>query len=443
MAHRHAHVLGIGERGVTALAQWLVERGYPVTSSASGPDAPAQRLRSVGIRVHPGHLHPSARWMVYARGIDRLHPGRLAAARGGLPQASSADVLNHLIGQGWSVALWGGRTSSVAAAMVGWILVRAGLDPTVLLGSSAPQLGGWGRLGRGGWCVVEADPISERFAPDAVRIAVILDLDQRSGAAQAAALRSFFASLPQHALVLGSGHDGTIARALRGIAAQAELVSLCKGCAWWGTDLREERGRYRFRAFYRGRFVVEARLQVPGRRSVFSALAAVAVCQRMDVPARAIKEGLEEFAGIARGLESRGSWRGVTLVDDEASDPRLVAEAVQVCRQAFGRRRLGIVVQPPPLASWVPYAPSLAAADWVLVAGAEPEAAGPGPGRWVEPLAAAGVAARWAAGLECALADLERHLEPGDVLLTLGSGQLGTIADALSTRRAGRDPLPW
>jgi UDP-N-acetylmuramate--alanine ligase len=438
----HAHVLGIGERGVTALAQWLVERGYAVTGSGSGSGPPAQSLRKVGIRVHPGHLHPSARWMVYARGTDRLHPGRLAAMRNGLPQASSTQVLNHLIERGLSVALWGGRSGSVAAAMVGWILVRAGLDPTVLLGTSAPQLGGWGRLGRGPWCVVEADPLTERLAPEALRIAVILDLDPHTGPVQAAALRSFFAALPRQAYVLGSGHDGAIARALCGIAAPAELVSLCRGCAWWGADLREERGRYRFRAFYRGRFVLEARLQVPGRRNVFSALAAVAVCLRMEVPTRAIKEGLEEFVGIERGLESRGSWRGVTLVDDEAFDPRLVAEAVQVCRQAFGRRRLGIVVQPPPLASWVPYAPSLAAADWVLVAGVGPEAAGPGAGRWVEPLAAAGVAARWAGGLECALADLERHLEPGDVLLTLGSGQLGTIADALSTRRPARDPLP-
>ncbi len=100
-----------------------------------------------------------------------------------------------------------------------------------------------------------------------------------------------------------------------------ERFSLSPGHAWWGADLRQDRGCYRFRAFHRGRFALEVRLQVPGRHLVLGALAAVAVCGRVDLTTRAIKEALEEFGGISRGFESRGSYRGVTLVDDEADGP--------------------------------------------------------------------------------------------------------------------------
>jgi UDP-N-acetylmuramate--alanine ligase len=213
------------------------------------------------------------------------------------------------------------------------------------------------------------------------------------------------------------------------------MLSLGRGCAWWGADLREERGRYRFRAFHNGHFVVEARLRVAGRRNVLNALAAVAVCERLAVPTAAIKEGLEEFAGLSRGLESRGSYRGVTLVDDEAGDPWAVAEVLTVCRQVYGRRRLWSVIRPEAPGAWCPFAAAFAAADHVVVAQGDRS----GARELVEALLSAGVRAQWAAGLDGAVADLDRQLEPGDVLLTLGAGDVGKVADAFSTRRLPLD----
>jgi UDP-N-acetylmuramate--alanine ligase len=439
---RHAHLIGIAEPGMTGVGQWLVGRGYAVSGTLA-PTAPlARRLPTLGIHVHTAHFPATAGWTVYAESTERVHPARLAALRAGVPQASWSQFLNALLARNWGIAFWGDRAGSMAAAMAGWVLVRAGLDPTVLLHSASPQLGGWGRMGRGPCCVVLADPLLGSIDASALRIAVLLNLDEFEPPAKLAAFGELLAALPRHAYVLASGQSDAILHASRRGVASVELVSLGRGSAWWGADLREERGRYRFRAFHRGRFVIEAKLQVPGRRNVLSALAAVAVCRRMDVSAVEIKEGLEEFKGIEGEMQSRGSWRGVTLVDDEASDPRHVAEAVHVCRQAFGQRRLGIVVGAPEAAAPGSFALSLRAADWVLVATKSARAAqARGAGQLLEALALAGVRARSAAGLEGALADLEQHLEPGDVLLTLGAGPLGTIADALTTRRVARNPL--
>lgn len=443
-----AHLVGLGGRGMSGLAQILAQRGFSVSGSAWATDRVAERLRKLGIRVHhghaPGHVPRAARLLVYAPDVEREDPERLVALRRGVPQASFPELLTSLSQQGYGIAVAGSRGVSATAAMIGWTLTHAGLDPTVVLGTLAPQLGGWGRMGAGKYCVVEAVEGPNGLAPEAPLAAVVLNMGREHQAgreAQIATVHKFAASVPAEGFVLGSAHSAAAVRSVQGVAAEVEMFSLSRGCAWWGADLREDRGRYRFRAFHRGRFVAELRLQVPGKRNVLCALAAVAVCDRLEMPLPAVKEALEEFTGLARGLESRGSYRGVTLVDDEAEEPRAVAEALGVCRQMFGPRRLWSLVRPEVPAAWAPFAASFAHADCVLVTEAQPgpRLAGQGAGSFVDALAAAGVPARWAADLEAALAELDRNLQPGDVLLTLGAGDVGKVADALTTRRAARD----
>ena len=433
---------------MAGLAHALARGGFAVSASGPGTsDATGRTLRGSGIRVDAGHLARSAHLLIHGPGVDRTCPERLAAARRGVPEATGGAVLDRLVRGGLGVAVAGSRGASVAAAMVAWTLVRAGLDPTVVLGCSSPQLGGPGRWGLGPHRVVEAVEDRGELSPRSPEVALILEEGTGStgdSSGRAGRLKRFAASVPGSGLVLGWGADPATVRALAGVGASAELISLGRGCAWWGADLRERDGRFRFRAFHRGRFVVEVRLRVPGRRPVVSALAAVAICGRLGLSAGTIREALEEFAGLARGLESRGSYRGVTLVDDAAPDPSAAAEALALCRRLFGARRLWAVIRPETPRAWVDRAADLAEADLVIVAEPGPRAGGGGQGAWplVHALGEAGVRARWAADLDGAIADLDRDLEPGDVLLTLGGPDVGTIADALrlrSTRRLAGD----
>ena len=188
----------------------------------------------------------------------------------------------------------GRRMAGVAAAMIGWVLTRAGLDPTLVLGTAAPQLGGWARWGAGPHLVFETFETGAALEPLAPKLALVLDVEpERDAEARTAALRPLFASMPSDGVVLALGPDAAVGAAARDWFGAVEWLSLERGSAWWGTDLREDRGRYRFRAFHRGRFAVEVRLQVPGKRNVLCALAAVAACARLDVPATAIKQGLD------------------------------------------------------------------------------------------------------------------------------------------------------
>jgi UDP-N-acetylmuramate--alanine ligase len=171
---------------------------------------------------------------------------------------------------------------------------------------------------------------------------------------------------------------------------------------------------------------------VPGAANVLSALATVAVCTRVDVPARAIKDAMEDFGGISRGFETRGSYRGVTLIDDDSVEPEDVAGCLTIARGRYGRRRIVAVFAPDrsPCGQTIT---ALANADRIVLWDRSVDA-----DDWAGMLEGAGVAALRVTNLDEALADLDQHLEPGDVLLTLGAGEVGTIADAF-IRRLSRD----
>ena len=421
-----AHLIDPDE-AMVGLARWLAGRGAEVAGS------PRVRERA-DARVDAGHEPVStprlARWLVYAPGVPREHPDRLAALRDGVAQSSYAEMIRGILRRGVGIGVAGRRPGQVAAAMIGWTLDQAGLDPTIVLRGGVPQLDGPARVGRGKHAIVDVAgmPGLALDDPPGPAVAVLLDVGDPDEAGLLA--RAVESVGPSGYVLAGPAMPPSCWIGDERVAS----VSLERGSTWWGADLREDRGRFRFRVFHRGRFAAEIRLRVPGRASVLSALAALAACDRAEVPTREIKQALEDFAGVSRGFESRGSYRGVTLIDDDAAEPRDVADALALARTVHGRRRiwavLGVAGPPRPA-----MADALAWADRVLVLGSGSDV---DAGAWAGMLGGAGIAAREAADLDAALSDLDRHLEPGDVLLTLGSGDVGTIADAF-LRRLPRD----
>ncbi|SIO02581.1 UDP-N-acetylmuramate--L-alanine ligase [Singulisphaera sp. GP187] len=445
VAPAHAHLVGIAGRGMSGLAQLLVQRGMLVTGSEPSSRPAVERLKRLGARIHAGHSPRGAQFLVYHPEVGRDHPSRLAATRRGIDQASVGQWLGLMMRQSISLAAVGRRTASMASAMIGWTLTRAGLDPTIVLGAEVPQLGGWGRVGSGPHFVAEGIEGPGEIGPAAPRLALLLDLVEECPwlvEDRKAAIRQFACSVPADGYVLALEDNPMVAEAVRDLAPVVERISLDRPSDWWGADLREDRGCFRFRAFHKGRFAVEVQLRVPGRRNVLGALAAVAACDRLSVPIQEIKQGLEEFTGLSRDFESRGSYRGVTLVDDAGCDPESVAETLSIARQVFGPRPIWAVIctgeDARSAAAEAGYPTALATADHVLVTEGSQVGGGRRANSLVEALIASGVNAREATGLDDVIRELDRNLEPGDVLVTLGAGDVGTIADAF-IRRLSRD----
>jgi UDP-N-acetylmuramate--alanine ligase len=422
-----AHLVRLDRDGMAGLARWLA-------GDEPGVTTPSRSL-AADTRADPGHdpvsIPRSGRWLFHAPEVPRDHPDRLIAFRDGVPQATYSEVVRDLLCRGVGIAVAGGKQGHVAAAMIGWTLSQVGLDPTMFLRGGVPQLGSRTQPGRGRHVVVDVTKTIDSVldGPPGPAVAVLLDVAQRLGSGF---LGRVVECVGPAGYVLASAIDTAVPLATSGETTRFETMSLERGSTWWGTDLREDRGRFRFRVFHRGRFAAEIQLRLPGRSNVLSALATVAVCERIEVPTREVKQALEEFAGVSRGFESRGSYRGVTLVDDDSVEALDVAEAVNLARTVHGNRRLWVIFAPagPPRVETVF---ALSYADHVLIVQAAVDATD-----WAGMLVGAGVDARHVANLDEVIAELDRHLEPGDVLLTLGAGDVGTIADAF-LRRLPRD----
>jgi UDP-N-acetylmuramate-alanine ligase len=205
---------------------------------------------------------------------------------------------------------------------------------------------------------------------------------------------------------------------------------------WWGADLRERDGRYRFRTFHEGRFRLEVGLSCHGRRYVEAALAAIAACHLLEIGSRPIREALEEYLGASRAFDMKGTYRGVTMIDDDAVEPSDVAETLALARMIYGGRRLWAVYASRE-SSRVPVA-GFESADHVLFVGAAPETADCPSFVDTSPSNSRRARVGYAADRDEAVRDLDRLLEPGDVLVTLGTSDTGTIADAF-IRRLPRD----
>ncbi len=219
-----------------------------------------------------------------------------------------------------------------------------------------------------------------------------------------------------------------------------ERYSLTPGLDWWAGDLRGVRGCYRFRAFQRGEFRTEIRLQVPGSDQVLPALAAVAIGMQLNLAPGEIKDRLEDFSGVPRGFESRGSFRGATLVDDEAFGVGAVADVLHLAREVFGRRPIRAVYQPHAATATMgamPAAAEFAEADHLILVDSAPFRQ-ESTRLLAASLRSSGASVVFCASLDGAIRELDRCLEPGDVLITLGAGEVGTIADAF-LRRLSRD----
>jgi UDP-N-acetylmuramate--alanine ligase len=444
--------VGIGGAGVQALAELLLQSEAIVSGSDLAESEACTRLRQLGARVYCGH-HASqvpgdAACVVYSPAVRADNAERQRARELSIPELSYPEMLGALMAARHGIAVAGTHGKSTTTGMVGWILTQAGQDPTVIVGAKVPQLGGPSRVGRGEAFVAESCEFARSFHHLRPRVAAVLNiepdhLDYYSGLDEIiASFQQFVALVPRNGLVVAHGGSEAVRRATSGAASPVQTFSLEPGSIWWAADLRCERGRYRFRVFREGEYVMALRLEVPGRHNVENALAAIAISTDLGIAAPLIRDALEEFRGCSRRFEFRGIWRGVTLIDDYAHHPSEVQATLRAAREMFPQRRIWCVFQPHQIARtqhlFHEFAGSFGCADRVVIAGiyAARERGGEIARQTGLQLAAAiqdnAVAARYIPDLGTIIAHLEASLEAPDVLLTMGAGDIGKLADGFA-----------
>lgn len=451
-ATQRVHFMGIGGVSMQGLARWYRAEGFAV-SGCDAADGPAQAaLRADGIPVavghDPAHVEGDVDLLVTTMAVPRDHPEVLRAVQRGVTVRPRIGLLGDLFARRSTIGVTGTHGKSSTTGMVATLLLAAGVDPSIQLGASLPGLVGNMRHGAGPHLAAEVDESDPGFADLRAAIAVVTNLEDDHVAGEFDERRNYHASLADlqaaaRRFALGAPQlvycaDWPGLDELLGDHPRATRYGLAPDADARIEDLALTAGGARFALAFGGGRRAEVELRVPGRHNVLNAAAALTAVDRAGLDAVALAPALANFAGVGRRWQVWGRTSGAEIVDDYAHHPTEVRATLTAAR-ASGRR-VRAVLQPHRWVRtarlWPALADAAALADEVLVldvyAAGEAPIAGVDVDHIVERVRAAGTpAARHT--LASAVTHLRASLREGDLVLTLGAGDVWRVAWALAT----------
>ena len=439
--------MGIAGAGMTPLAQLLLRAGGRVTGCDAHLGPGTQALESAGARIvaghDPAHIEGCAA-LVMTAAVPMDHPEVQAARRRGIPVLKRAEALGGIVNRGTVVGIAGTHGKTTTTAMTTAVLEAAGIDPTGFVGARVSAWGGNLRAGGDQTYIVEADEYDRSFLTLRPRIAVVTTLEADHldiyGSLEAVedAFAAFIALIPADGTLIGCADDSGAARLMARAASGPEVVSygIGAGAMVRAENVQAEGAETRFDVRERGTRLGSATLRVPGLHNVRNALAAVAVARQLGVDWPLIEEGIASYAGVDRRFERIGEAGGILVVDDYAHHPTEIAATLQAARSAHPDRRIVAIFQPHLYSRTRDFAPefgaALAAADRVIVTDIYAAREKPIPGITgeliVDAARAAGADVRYVASRDELPAAMIGELQPRDLCLTLGAGNLDVAA---------------
>ncbi len=456
------HLIGIGGAGMSAIARVLLERGYAVTGCDQRDTPELRALAQQGARIYVGHdpAHVQRAAVVVATSAVRPdHPEVVAARQLGVPVWHRGAMLRALTAGHFCIAVAGTHGKTTTTALIVLLLQAAGLDPSYIIGGEVPGLGGNGHAGRGPAFVVEADEYDRTFLALRPDVAVVTNVEWEHVDCYprpediSHAFAEWIARVPAEGRVYLC-RDDPGAWSLPRPTARVIGYGLHPEAQWRAVDLEAFAEATTFAALRDGDLYGRIRLRLPGEHNVRNALAALAVAADEGVPKDVVQAVLGAFEGVARRFQWIGEADSVTVLDDYAHHPSEIQATLRAARQRYPDRRLVVVFQPHTFSRTRAFAERMGAAlgeaDTVLVTeiyaaresdpgdttGAAVAAAVPGGAGFVPTLEEA---SRW----------LLHRLKPGDVLLTMGAGDVTVLgprlleALRLAQRAAAQGPLAW
>jgi UDP-N-acetylmuramate--alanine ligase len=431
-AGRRLHFIGIGGAGMSGLALVARSLGASVTGSDRASSSYVERVLAAGIEVSIGHAAgavPAGAEVVVSTAISAANPELAAAVDAGSVVLHRGDLLGEVSRLKPCVAVAGTHGKTTTASMAAHVLVSAGMDPSYLIGGELRSTGTNAFWGSGEWLVVEADESDRSFFKLAPDLAVItnVELDHHATYRSTFEIEEAFASFASLA-------ERTAAWVEAGVRGADSTFGIGAGDLAARDVVLGEGG---------SRFVVDGvscSLSVPGEHNVLNALAALEACRAAGVSVADAAAGLASFSGARRRFEPRGRTAGGALVyDDYAHHPTEVRATLEAAR-TLGQARVVACFQPHLFSRTAmlarAFGEALALADVVCVLDVYParELASdwPGVSGWLVAAAAASAAhgrrVYWTPSMDDAFRLLSGLLGEGDLLLTLGAGDVDSLA---------------
>jgi UDP-N-acetylmuramate--alanine ligase len=448
------YMIGIGGCGMSGVAAMLRQLGATVSGSDMSPFAGMGDLVSRGIRVFIGHdvhqLQEDADIVVMSAAIPEANPELAAARRRGLRVIKYAELLGMVMAHRRGVAVAGTHGKSTTSAMCTHLFQQAGLSPSFVIGAGSAQLGGSSGVGEGPDFIVESCEYDRSFLHLHPQLAAILniepdhldcykDLDEI-----VEAFGRFAANIQPDGVLVCNAENSAAGLASEQACSAVETFGVEVEADWTAANLRVERGCFTFDVSYRGAHLFSTKLSLPGRYNVSNALAAAALAYHAGALPERLAEALPTFAGVSRRLSHRGEGGGVTIIDDYAHHPTEVRVTIEAARRRYEPKRMWVVFQPHQHSRTQlfmdEFAGAFGLADEIIVPNiyAARGAKAPGEMDGSEELVARicrnGGRARYLPTLEAAADHVAEHMTGGDLIVTMGAGDVWKVADELVQR---------
>ncbi len=441
---QHVHLVGIGGIGMSGIAEVLVNMGFRVSGSDLKRSSVTERLQKLGAGFTEGHRAENvgeAHVVVRSTAVRDDNPEIIYARSRSIPVIARGEMLAELMRlKPNTVAVAGSHGKTTTTSMIATVLGHAQMDPTVVVGGVVGAMGSNARLGKSDLMVVEADESDRSFLMMAPTFAVVTNIDREhmDYYTDMADVQRCFAQFVNKVPFYGAA-----VLCLDDPHVQAVIPEVARRRITYGLSAQADVSAHevRFDQEFGSRFTVRRgaevigniNLRVPGLHNVYNALAAIAICFELEVPFDVIAKGLEEFTGVNRRFQVKGEEAGVLVVDDYGHHPTEIRATLAAAKIGSKGKRMVVLFQPHRYSrtkdQMDEFARSFNNADVVFVteiyAASEDSIEGVTAEALIDAVKRYGHKdVRYAGGVERAAGLLLEESRPGDMVITLGAGNV-------------------
>jgi UDP-N-acetylmuramate--alanine ligase len=449
----HIHFVGIGGIGMSGIAELLLNLRYTVSGSDLVSSDITRRLSALGGRISKGHSADHIRGsdvVVVSSAIDPDNPEVRAALEASIPVIPRAEMLAELMRLKYSVAVAGAHGKTTTTSIVASVLAKGGFDPTVVIGGKLKSIDVNAVLGRGDFIVAEADESDRSFLKMSPTIAVVTNIDRehldhyKDLEDVKEAFLAFIDRIPFYGLAVLCLDNEALQDLIPRIRKRFVTYGLSSQADFQARNVSFHGLQSRFSVYRGTQRLGSITLNLPGLHNVNNALASIAVGTELHIPFDVIKSALEIIEGVQRRLEIKGHVENVTVVDDYGHHPTEIKATLAAVRESWPDKRIVVVFQPHRYsrtqALFDDFTRSFYQSDLLVVlpiyAASEKPIEGVDAFRLFEGIRAHGHKdAVYAQSLEEAVEHLDKSIVSGDLLLTLGAGDVWKVGEMFLKKR--------
>ncbi|WP_341412545.1 UDP-N-acetylmuramate--L-alanine ligase [Clostridium aceticum] len=448
----HIHLIGIGGISMSAIAEILLSHGYHVSGSDISDSKLLRKLKEHGAEIFIGHKEENIQnpdLVVYSAAIKCINPERVRAKQLNIPEIDRAEMLGQIMKKyDKAIAVAGSHGKTTTTSLLSLLMEYGNLDPTILVGGDLEDIGGNIKIGKSHHFITEACEYVESFLKFFPFIAVILNIDEdhldyyRDIEHIKEAFRKFVTLVPKEGFLVACNDDPQVREIYSSAACKIVTYGIKTSADFMAKDISfNKEGHPSFTVICQGEVFGEFHLSIPGLHNVYNALASITASHLLGLDGETISRNIPRYKGIHRRFDLLGEVKGVKIIDDYAHHPVEIKATLEAAKQ-YPHRKIWAIFQPHTYsrtkALLKDFSRAFDVADQTIItdiyAARESDNGEVNSKKLVE-LMDPKLGALYMSSFEEIIDYIYDRLEPGDLVLTMGAGDVYKIGEGLLNKK--------